>query len=300
MVNMVSVSYGGITMKKKIYAMFTALFLISVPVFSQAFVIDLQAIAAAIQNGVTMAQQLEATYNQLRGTYEQIQQTAEQMKSMDMSKLSKKALQSLTGNSDMLEDYLNNIENIYDEKNMKIGNISFSLNDLYNTDVYSKISKDFGIEMGKSIGSMTAQQLKEFANTYGIDYEQYLRMAALAQETGKKAKEIKAMNGYSSKVTDSLRQLSDDLASTAGDSSEVATLQKSLLAANATVDALVTVSDTVSNISDLLASQAAQQNEQLQKEIESSMDTTNAAKGQPEYMKDSTGEWSNYRGFNSK
>ena len=300
MVNMVSVSYGGITMKKKIYAMFTALFLISGPLFSQAFVIDLQAIAAAIQNGVTMAQQLEATYNQLRGTYEQIQQTAEQMKSMDMSKLSKKALQSLTGNSDMLEDYLNNLENIYDEKNMKIGNISFSLNDLYNTDVYSKISKDFGIEMGKSIGSLTAQQLKEFANTYGIDYEQYLRMAALAQETGKKAKEIKAMNGYSSKVTDSLRQLSDDLASGAGDSSEVATLQKSLLAANATVDALVTVSDTVSNISDLLASQAAQQNEQLQKEIESSMDTANAAKGQPEYMKDSTGEWSNYRGFNSK
>ena len=112
-------------MKKKIYAMLTALFLISVPAFSQAFVIDLQAIAAAIQNGVTMAQQLEATYNQLRGTYEQIQQTAEQMKSMDMSKLSKKALQSLTGNSDMLEDYLNNLENIYDEKNMKIGNISF-------------------------------------------------------------------------------------------------------------------------------------------------------------------------------
>lgn len=287
-------------MKKKIYAMITALFLISVPVFSQAFVIDLQAIAAAIQNGVMMAQQLEATYNQLRGTYEQIQQTAEQMKSMDMSKLSKKALQSLTGNSDMLEDYLNNLENIYDEKNMKIGNISFSLNDLYNTDVYSKISKDFGIEMGKSIGSLTAQQLKEFANTYGIDYEQYLRMAALAQETGKKAKEIKAMNGFSSKVNDSLRQLSDDLASGAGDSSEVATLQKSLLAANATVDALVTVSDTVSNISDLLASQAAQQNEQLQKEIESSMDTANAAKGQPEYMKDSTGEWSNYRGFNSK
>lgn len=287
-------------MKKKIYAMFTALFLISVPAFSQAFVIDLQAIAAAIQNGVTMAQQLEATYNQLRGTYEQIQQTAEQMKSMDMSKLSRKALQSLTGNQDMLSDYLNNLENIYDEKNMKIGNISFSLNDLYNTDVYSKISKDFGIEMGKSIGSMTAQQLKEFADKYGIEYEQYLRMAALAEQTGKKAKEIKAMNGYSSKVTESLRTLSDDLASSAADSSEVATLQKSLLAANATVDALVTVSDTVSNISDLLASQAAQNNEQLQKEIESSMDTANAAKGQPEYMKDSTGDWSNYRGFNSK
>lgn len=287
-------------MKKRLtgYVLFSLIF--TFKIFSQAFVIDLQAIAAAIQNGVTMAQNLEATYNQLRGTYEQIQQTAEQMKSMDMSKLSKKALQGLTGSSDLLEDYLNNLENIYDEKNMKIGNISFSLNDLYNTDVYSRISKDFGIEMGKSLGSMTAQQLKDFADKYGIDYEQYLRMAALAEETGKKAKEIKAMKGYSKNVTDSLRKLSDDLASTVADSSEVATLQKSLLAANATVDALVTVSDTVSNISDLLASQAAQANEQQQKEIQSSIDTENAARGQPEYMKDSTGDWSNYRGFNSK
>ena len=103
-------------MKKRLIGILTGLFLVS-QVHAQFAVVDVQSIAATIQNGIQMAQQLAAMYNEIKGTYQQVENQIKNMQSMDLSQINAGTLSQLFNMADQYSQMMNNMENLYKEKN---------------------------------------------------------------------------------------------------------------------------------------------------------------------------------------
>ena len=284
-------------MKRKLFII-NFVFLMSVNCFAQLMVVDIQAIASSIQNGITMGNQLTAAYNQLKSTYNQIENQIKMMQSMDLNSIGNSLLNGLSKNSREYLSLMENLENTYKTKNMKIGNVEFSLEDICTTNVYEAIKNDFG-EI-RNVQNLNDEQKMEFFKKYGISYEQFVKLYALSQEMGDKSKEIKAKSVGATETVKDLVEMADRISSTITDeTSQTAVLQKNALVASQTLNAMSQTLDVVSNISDLLATQYQNEMIRQQEEVEADLARKELTRSS-DYTKNSVGQDSDYYGFGRK
>lgn len=284
-------------MKKKIFII-NFLFLMSVNCFAQLMVVDIQSIASSIQNGITMGNQLTAAYNQLKSTYNQIENQIKMMQSMDLNSLGNSLLNGLSKNSQEYLNLMEDLESSYKTKNMKIGNVEFSLEDICTTNVYEAIKNDYG-EI-RDVQNLNDEQKMEFYKKYGISYEQFVKLYALSQEMGDKSKEIKAKSVNAGKTVKNLVDMADRISTTITDeTSQTAVLQKNALVASQTLSAMSQTLDVVSNISDLLATQYQNEMMRQQEEVEAEL-ARKEINQSSDYIKNSVGQDSDYYGFGRK
>lgn len=282
-------------MKKRLIGILTGLFLVS-QVHAQFAVVDVQSIAATIQNGIQMAQQLAAMYNEIKGTYQQVENQIKNMQSMDLSQINAGTLSQLFNMADQYSQMMNNMENLYKEKNMTVGGVSFSLEDIVTTNVYEAIKKSYG-EMPE-VQNMSEKQKKEFFNRYGIEYETFFALYGISDQMSKKAKEIKVKTEKSKDVIDTCLKFANDMQDqVTGETSETALLQKLLMVSSQNLTALTHTLDSVSNVGDILASQMAQEMALQEESMNGDLAKNSVTKDQPFYVTSSVGDTSDYRGM---
>jgi len=161
-------------------------------------VMDLGALATAIENGYTMTQQLQSMYNSIKTSYNQLQQQIKSFESFDFKALDAKdplgSWRSLTTYADRMATYEKNIGSIINKKDIKIGNGSYSLSDVF-------INVSTGID---PFEKMLSQQEKSiFIRKYGMSYGNYMRIDQMREMLQKKAAEIV---GYSSSLQKDLEE----------------------------------------------------------------------------------------------
>ena len=284
-------------MKRKLL-IFNFLFLMSVNCFAQLMVVDIQSIAANIQNGITMGNQLTALYNQLKNTRNQIENQIKMMKSMDLNSIGNALLNGLTKNSQEYLTLMEDLDNSYKTKNMKIGNVEFSLEDICTSNVYQAIKDDYG-EI-RDVNNLNDEQEMEFYKEYGISYDKFIKLYALSQQMGNKSKEIKAKSANAKNTVKDSVEMADRVSTTITDeTSQTAVLQKNALVASQTLNTMSQTLDAVSNISDLLATEFQNEMIRQEEEVEADLARKELTKSS-DYTKNSVGQDSDYYGFGRK
>jgi len=152
-------------------------------------VIDISAIIAAIENGYTMVQQLQTMYDSLKTSYDQLNQQIKSFESFDLNALDAKdplgSWKSLTTYADRMATYEQNIESIINKKDIKIGNASYSLGDIFTSpDVVDELE-----------GKLTPDEKKIFHQKYGMSYGNYMRIGQMKDMLQKKAAEVVGYSG---------------------------------------------------------------------------------------------------------
>lgn len=220
--------------KKKLRILFAGMIFILMPFFTTAqwAVIDVSAIAAAIENGFTLYSMLSNAYQSYQKSVETYNHMVEMAQGLDFSDpglLAEKVYESFE--QTMLKK-LENLESIYTTKNMNVNGIRFSIEDLYTTDVYARMLDSFGNLSASDIERMTTEEEMQYFIKCGISPKNGIIIKGLGQEIDKCLRESEA----TLKETASIPSLMRDFAKTAGDNleitSEVALAQKSNEIAN--------------------------------------------------------------------
>lgn len=256
-------------------------------------VIDITAIATAIENGVTMYQQLQTAYNQYETTVQQLEQAKKNMESIDLSSIDQAIYNKMLNSASSYLNDLENIENVIQEKNMEVGGLRFSLEDLYTTDVYQKIEVD---EEDKLLNpdNMTDEEKKQFFLNHGMNVDTFNKLCAVSKELGDKGKEAKAKcKTVKENVNTALKSSGNFTESATSQNSEVALAQRNLQALGGIMEQTTHVAEGVIELTEIIATQVAEQalKEQKAKEIE---DTYSNFGNVPDYVKNSVGEESDY------
>jgi hypothetical protein len=162
-------------------------------------VIDFTNIIASIENGFTLYEQVQQMYNQLETSYRNLEQTIKGFEAFDFNNLDPKdplgTWRNIMTYGNRQMNLVNNIERIMNTKNMKIGNQSFSLSDIYSnpSNVVTIASKgvDF-VVVDPFERELTDQEKARFHQRYGMSYGNYMRYAAIGNAIDEKAQEIMA------------------------------------------------------------------------------------------------------------
>jgi hypothetical protein len=173
-----------------------------------ALVMDVSAIAAAIENGYTMMETLQTMYASLKTSYEQLQQQIKSYESFDFNQIDVKgaagAWNSLNTYSDRMKAYEQNIESIINKKDIKIGNGSYSLGDVFtppNKTMQSMATDDLGYVLDPLEAKLTPQERAMFHQKYGMSFGTHTRIDELGEELKKKSAEVV---GYSTSLEKNL------------------------------------------------------------------------------------------------
>jgi conjugal transfer/entry exclusion protein len=189
----------------RIKNMILVLFLaVTFKVIAQGYpVIDITNIIASIENGYTLVQQLEAMYNNIQNSYEQLQKQIKSFESFDFNELDARdplgSWRSIMTYADRMMTYEENIESILNNKNLKIGNASYSLGDLLTSNSIITVA---GM-MEEAVGfvavdpferKLSPEEKAIFHQKYGMSYGHYMRYNYIGEALQKKAAEIQAYN----------------------------------------------------------------------------------------------------------
>lgn len=176
--------------------------------FSQVLVEDLTAIAAAIENGLTMYQQLMNNIQQLQKTAEEVENVRKQMESFDLSKYDWKKWDTFLHAADDFMDLQDDLSSLINSKNMKIGNYNFSLKDLYTTDFYLNCMTE--AEKNLNPANISEEQRNAFIGRHGMSPEHYNKYIALEHEISTKSQEVVVVSEKAKKATKGIHdQLGD-------------------------------------------------------------------------------------------
>lgn len=166
-------------MKKRILGMFLFLSLVF-SVHGQAAVIDISAIAAAIENGITMYHQLQTAYNQYQNMVNQLKKLKEDMAAFDVSKYDWKQWDAVLKMTDHYMSQMDNIDNIINRKEMKVGKLRFSMKDLYTTDLYEHLGDEAMTELNPD--NISDADKMAFYKKHGLSVKHYNKLRALNQQ----------------------------------------------------------------------------------------------------------------------
>jgi len=195
-------------MKRKIIAITLAVFA-SGGVFAGYPVIDISNVIASIENGYTLVQQLQAMYENIKNGVEQINETRKNFEAFDVRQLSLKdplgSWRKIMTYGNRMMTYEENIEAVINNKNLKIGNSSYSLADLFTSP--STVPEMWGDALNFTAVDPFSKKLSPeeqavFHSKYGMSYGHYLRIHALGVKIGEKAAEL---TGYSGKLEENLK-----------------------------------------------------------------------------------------------
>jgi conjugal transfer/entry exclusion protein len=199
-------------MKKGILAIILSL-MVAMGVSAQGYpVIDITNVVQSIQNGFTMVEQLHAMYTSIKTSYEQLQQQIKNFESFDLNSLNANdplgSWNSIMTYANRMAVYEKNIETIVNRKDLKIGDGTYSLSDLFSTAtnyVADNLKLDnLNFSFDPFERRLSTAEKASFHRKFGISFGKYFRINHFGDALRKKASEI---TGY----TESLKKnLSDD------------------------------------------------------------------------------------------
>ena len=175
--------------KRVITAFLISLFL-PLSVTAQAAVIDVSAIAAAIENGITMYKQLQNAYNQYKAMVDQIVLIGKDMIQFDPRDYDWKQWDAILKLTDHYMTQMDNIESIINKKSMIIGGLKFSMKDLYTTDFYSRLDGELNDKLNPD--NMSDWDKQMFYRRHGLSIKHYNKLKALSSELHDNAVETAA------------------------------------------------------------------------------------------------------------
>jgi len=236
-------------------------------------VIDITNIIAAIENGYTLIQQLQAMYTHIQTSYQQLQEQIKKFESFDFSKLDMNdplgSWGSLVTYANRMLTYEENIENIIFKKNLKVGKASYSLADVFTTNPAETLAgmtmDGFNFMIDPFERELRPQEKAAFHQKYGMSYGNYMRINKLREMLQEKAMESAA---YSEILQENLAEDSerlDGISEKIADS-ESTVQQQQINNALMTIQAqdIKTQSAILRNISESISLQFAQ--EQIEKQ----------------------------------
>lgn len=201
-------------MKKKIIIAIIALGItVNTGIHAQGYpVMDITSIIAAIENGYTMYQQLQTMYSTLKTSYDQLKQQIKSFESFDFRQLDARdplgSWQSINTYASRMMTYEDNIESIIKRKDIKIGNGSYSLSDIFTTPPNQTV-KNMAID-GISFTAidpfenrLSPQEKAAFHQKYGMSIGHHMRLSQLGDVLQKKAAEVV---GYSNSLQENLAE----------------------------------------------------------------------------------------------
>jgi conjugal transfer/entry exclusion protein len=184
-------------------------------VFAGYPVIDIHNIIASIENGYTLVQQLQAMYENVRNGIEQLNETRKNFEAFDVRQLSLKDPLGSWGKimtyGNRMMTYEENMEAVINKKNLKIGNSSYSLADLFTSPstIPDVIGDGIGfVAVDPFSKKLTPEEQAIFHSKYGMSYGHYLRIHTLGTKIGEKAAEL---TGYSGSLEENLKEDRDAL-----------------------------------------------------------------------------------------
>jgi hypothetical protein len=173
-------------------------------------VIDITAIIAAIENGYTMAQQLQTMYNTLKTSYDQLRKQIKSFESFDFNSLDARdplgSWRSLVTYADRMMTYEQNIESIIKKKDIKIGGGSYSLLDIFKSPagtVENMVTGGVNYLLDPFETKLSPEEKAVFHQKYGMSYGNYMRISQMREMLQKKAAEVVA---YSSSLQQDLSE----------------------------------------------------------------------------------------------
>jgi len=266
--------------RKMVLAMLLGV-MVNMGIFAQGYpVIDITSILAAIQNGYTMFQQLQTMYSTLKTSYDQLQQQIKNFESFDFNSMDMKdplgSWNSLTTYADRMKTYEQNIQSIVKRKDIKIGNGSYSLGDVFSNPAGTM--KDMAIDgynftvVDPFEKKLSPEEKTIFFRKFGMSYGNFMRINQLGEMLQKKAAEVV---GYSNSLQDDLAEDRERLGNITDDlyGSESAVQQQQIN--NAVMSIMAQDMKTQANLVGDIASQIATSAAQAQIEKQAMMDEIN-------------------------
>jgi len=235
-------------------------------------VMDVSAIVAAITNGFTMLQQLQAMYDQIKTAYNQLQQQIKNFESFDFDSLDAKdplgSWGSLTTYANRMMTYEQNIESIINKKDIKIGNGSYSLGDIFKSPAGTVQNMAIGganYVVDPFENKLSPAERAAFHQKYGMSYGNYMRIYQMREMLKKKAAEVV---GYSSKLQENLAEDRERLDSITGDMKDSESTVQQQQISNAIMSTMAqdvkTQANLLGDIANQLATSAAQEQTEKQ------------------------------------
>jgi len=259
--------------RKAVLAMVLGI-IVNMSIFAQGYpVIDVTNILTSIQNGYTMVQQLQTMYSSLKTSYDQLEQQIKSFESLDFNSLDAKdplgSWKSLTTYANRMMTYEQNIESIVNRKDIKIGNGSYSLGDIFKSPAGAM--KDMTVDGLKFTvidpfeNKLSPEERAIFLRKYGMSFGHHIRLAQMGDILQKKSAEVVA---YSSNLQKNLAEDREKLSAITDDlyDSESTVQQQQINNAVLSIMAqdMKTQANLVGEIANQLATIAAQA--QMEKE----------------------------------
>jgi prefoldin subunit 5 len=258
-------------MKRKILAIVLVV-LVGGSVFAGYPVIDISNIIASIENGYTLVQQLQTMYENIKNGVEQLNETRKNFEAFDIRQLSLRdplgSWRKIMTYGNRMMTYEENMEAVINSKNLKIGNGSYSLADLFTSP--STIPDMMGSAVNFTAVDPFSKKLSPeeqaiFHSKYGMSYGNYLRIHTLGVKIGEKAAEL---TGYSGKLEENLKEDREALSKMIDEVSDGNSIVEQAQVTNAQLAAqcqeLKSQTSILSKLGEEIASEAARN--QLQKQ----------------------------------
>jgi len=228
-------------------------------------IIDITKLIRAIENGLTMYEQLSDFYQIIKTNIERIEEQIKNFEAFDLRQLSLKdplgSWRKIMTYGNRMMTYEENIESILNRKDIKIGNSSYSLSDLYMTNPVDIAggAVDFVI-IDPFERQLTLEEKAVFHQKYGMSYGHYIRYHKIGEALSKKAAEI---SGYNNKLQEELetdREAIQSILEEEGDGSWVREQQKTNALLMAKNQEIKTKTKLTADIAELYAKKAAKTN----------------------------------------
>jgi hypothetical protein len=198
-------------------------------------VIDATNLIRAVENGMNMYEQLTSMYQTIKTNIERIQAQVKAFESFDMRQLSLSdplgSWRKIMTYGNRMMTYEENIESILNRKDIKIGNASYSLRDLFSTNPLTNITDMAGSAVDYAIidpfeRQLTPEEKAVFHQKYGMSYGHYMRYNRMGEALSKKAAEVMAYNGKLEEELAADREAIQSMLEEQGDGSWVREQQK--------------------------------------------------------------------------
>jgi conjugal transfer/entry exclusion protein len=208
-------------MKKCFLAMVLS-FSMTMGIAAQGYpVIDITNVIQAIQNGYTLVEQLNAMYTYIKTSYDQLQRQIKNFESFDFKSLNAKdplgSWKSIMTYGNRMITYEENIEEIINRKDIKIGEGAYSLGDIFMTPKNAMLGMTID---GLSFvydpfeKRLSTEEKAVFHQKFGMSYGHYMRINHLGEAIKKKSAEIA---GYSDSLQKNLAEDREKLEAIASD-----------------------------------------------------------------------------------
>ena len=166
-------------------------------------IIDATNLIRAIENGIHMYEQLKGIYEIIKTNIERLEQQRRAFESFDIKQLSLEdplgSWKKIMTYGNRMMTYEENIESILNRKDLKIGNSSYSLIDLFAVNPVTNITDMTGSAIDYAIidpfeKQLTPEEKAVFHQKYGMSYGHYMRYHRIGEALSKKAAEVTAYN----------------------------------------------------------------------------------------------------------